>query len=302
MKWIIRIVVLLVLVVVVLGVVGYVMIDKLTKQGIEKGGTYAMGVDTKLDSVSLGLLSGNMSMNGLSVANPEGFKSDHFLKLGDGGVQVTLGSLMGDKVEVPSLKLNHIDIALEKDQGKANYEVILEHLAQVTGGEEPVEDTDEGKKFVIHELIITDVNVKAEVIGGISVPIKIPEIRMTDIGTDSDKGVLLKDLSGIIVTAILATVVEQAGDILPGGIGEGLQGGLAAVGNLGDFGVQVIGDVTAQAGQIVGEAAEKLGESADQVGEAAKAAGEEAGKAVDKLGEGLGGLLGGNKDTKDSDE
>jgi hypothetical protein len=302
MKWIIRIVILLVLVVVVLGVVGYVMIDKITKQGIEKGGTYAMGVDTKLDGVSLGLLSGNLSINGLSVANPEGFKSDHFLSLGDGSVQVTLGSLMGDKVEVPSLKLNHIDIALEKDQGKANYEVILEHLAQVTGGEEPAEDAGEGKKFVIHELIITDVNVKAEVIGGISVPIKIPEIRMTDIGTDSDKGVLLKDLSGIIVTAILATVVEQAGDILPGGIGEGLQGGLAAVGDLGDFGVQVIGDVTAQAEQIVGEAVEKLDEGAEQVGEAAKAVGDEAGKAVDKLGEGLGGLLGGKKDTKDSDK
>lgn len=298
MKWIIRIVILLVLVVVVLGVVGYVMVDKLTKQGIEKGGTYAMGVETKLDGVSLGLFSGSMSMNGLSVANPEGFKADHFLKLGDGSVQVTLGSLMSDKVEVPSLILNNVDLVLEKDKGKANYDVILENLAKLGGGdEEPAADTEEGKKFVVKELVIKNVKVKAEVIGGMSVPVTIPEIRLTDIGSDSDKGVLLKDLSGIVVTAILTSVAQLPGDLLPGDIGKSLQGGLKAVGNLGQFSVEVIGNVTTEAGKVVGAAAEKLGEGAEKVGEAAK----EAGKAVDKLGEGLGGLLGGKKKEADKE-
>ncbi|MEZ6193562.1 MAG: AsmA family protein [Phycisphaerales bacterium] len=303
MKWIKRIVILLVLVVVVVAVIAVVMIDRIAKTGVEQGGTYAMGVTTKLNGIHIGLLSGSVSLDGLSVANPEGFKADHFLKLGDGSVEVSLGSLMGDKVEVPSLKLNHVDIALEKDKGKANYDVILENLAKVTGSDaEPAPDEDEGKKFVIKELVITDVNVKAEVIGGLSVPVKVPEIRLTDIGTDSDKGVLLKDLSGIIVTAILATVAEQAGDILPGDIGKGLQGGLAAVGDLGQFGVQVVGDVTAQAGEIVGAAADKVGEAAGQVGDKAKAVGDEAGKAVEKLGEGLGGLLGGKKDKAETTE
>ncbi|GAB4189095.1 MAG: hypothetical protein Kow00105_03650 [Phycisphaeraceae bacterium] len=277
------------------------MIDRLAKAGVEQGGTYAMGVETRLDDIRIGLLSGNVSLAGLNVANPQGFKADHFLRLGEGRVDVSLNSLMSDTVEIPSLKLDKVDIVLEKDKGKANYEVILEHLASVTGSDaEPAPDEGEGKKFVIRELVITDVNVKAEVIGGVSVPVKVPEIRLTDIGTGSDKGVPLKDLSGIIVTSILATVADQAGNLLPEGIGEGLQGGLAAVGDLGDFGVQVIGDVTAQAGQIVGEAAEKLGESAEEVGKAAQQVGEEAGKAVEKLGEGLGGLLGGKKKQEES--
>ena len=105
MKWIIRIVIVLMLVVMVLGVVGYVMLDKLTKKGIERGGTYAMGVETKLDGIHIGLLSGSVSMNGLSVANPEGFKADHFMSLREGNVDVALTSLMGDKVEVALIKL-----------------------------------------------------------------------------------------------------------------------------------------------------------------------------------------------------
>ncbi len=301
MKWIKRIVVLLVLVVVLVGVIGVIAIDRLTKAGIEQGGTYAMGVETKLNSIHVGLFSGTVSLEGLSIANPEGFKAENFMSLGDGSVEVTLGSLMGDKVEVPLLTLNHINLVLEKDKGTANYQVILDHLAKMTGGgDEPVEDAgaEEGKKFVIKELVITDVRVKAEVIGGMSVPITIPEIRLTDIGTESDKGVLLKDLSGIILTAILSSVVEQAGDLLPGGIGEGLSGGLAAVGDLGSFGVQVIGDVTAQAGEMAGKAAEKLGEGAEVLGEKAK----EAGEAVGKLSEGLGGLFGGKKEKQEASE
>lgn len=303
MKWIKRIVILLVLVILVVAVVGIVMIDRVAKAGVEQGGTYAMGVETKLDGIHIGLLSGKVSLDGLSVANPAGFKADHFLKLGDGSVEVSVGSLMEDKVEVPSLKLNNVDIVLEKDKGKANYDVILEHLAKVTGSDaEPAPDEAEGKKFIIRELVITNVKVKAEVIGGLSVPVTIPEIRLTDIGTESDKGVLLKDLTGIIVTSILTTVAQLPGDLLPGDIGKSLQGGLAKVGDLGQFGVQVVGDVTAQAGEIVGAAAEKLGEAAGQVGEGAKAVGDGANKAVEKLGEGLGGLLGGKKDKAETAE
>ncbi len=312
MKWIIRIGALLVGIVVLLGVIGFIAINKITKAGIEQGGTYAMGVDTKLKSVNIGLFSGSMSMDGLSIDNPEGFKAEHFFSLGDGEVQVGLGSLMDDTVEVPVLKLNDIDLALEKDKGKANYQVILEHLAEVTGGgdeqpDEPAEE-EEGKRFIVRELVITDVKVKAEVIGDISVPIVIPEIKLTDVGSDGE-GVTMGDLTGIIMTSIMATVVESAGDILPAGIGEGLQGGLAAVGDLGEFGVEVIGDVTAVAGEAVEEAAKVIGESAEQAGEAAKAvtegAGEavdEASKAVESIGEGLGGLLGGKKTDEETSD
>jgi len=301
MKWIIRIGVLLVVIVVLLGVIGVIAINKITKTGIERGGTYAMGVETKLSDISVGLLSGSVSLDGLAIDNPEGFKSDHFFQLGDGSVAVTLGSLMEDTVEIQSLKLNNIDMALEKDGGKANYEVILEHLAEVTGGgdepAEPTEDEAEGKKFIVRELVITDVKVKAEVIGGMSVPIVIPEIKMTDVGSDGE-GVTLGDLTGIIMTTIMASVVESAGDLLPEGIGEGLQGGLAAVGDLGSFGVEVVGDVSAMAGEVAGQAAEALGEGAEKLGESAGEVGEKAGEAVDKIGEGLGGLLGGKKEEK----
>ena len=291
MKWIKRVVILLVLLLIVIGVVGYLMIDQIAKAGVERGGTFAMGVDTELDDIHVGLFSGELSMNGLSVENPEGFKSDHFLKLGEGNVAVTLGSLMEDTVVIPTLHLSDIEMALEKDKGKANYQVILDNLARLSSDEEPAED-QAGKKFIVNEIVITNVKARAEVIGGMAVNVKIPEIRLKDVGSDSDKGVLLKDLSGIIVAAIMSSIVEQAGDVLPGGIGEGLQGGLAAVGDLGNFGVEVIGEVSAKAQEVLGEATKQIEGATD----AAKEATKQAGEAVDKISEGIGGLLGGKKE------
>ena len=289
MKWIIRIVIVLVLVVVVLGVIGYVMLDKITKRGIEKGGTYAMGVETKLDGIHIGLLSGSVSMNGLSVANPEGFKADHFMSLNEGEVNVALGSLMGDNPEVSLIRLDGINLSLEKKKGSANYQVILDHMAEKIGSgdepaepTEPAEDTGEGKKFVIKELVITDVNVTAEVPGGISVPVTVDEIRLTDIGSGDNEGVLIEDLTGIILTSILSAVSKQGGDILPSDITEGLKGGLASVGDLGDFEIE-------------------FSEETKQAIEDAKGKLDEAGEAVGKLGENIGGLFGGKKE-KDAEE
>jgi hypothetical protein len=59
-------------VLVLLLVVAWLSLDYIAKAGIEAGGTYAMGVKTTVDSVNLGLISGQAKVNGLTIGNPEG--------------------------------------------------------------------------------------------------------------------------------------------------------------------------------------------------------------------------------------
>ena len=80
-KWIVGA---FVVVVVVLVVVVFLWIDHLAKMGIEKGSTYALGVDTTVDSVDIGILAGRSELSGLTVSNPKGFQTSHFLSLGNG--------------------------------------------------------------------------------------------------------------------------------------------------------------------------------------------------------------------------
>lgn len=261
-----------------------VFVDGLAKRGVERGGTYALAVPTTLDSASVGLMSGSFSMAGLEVKNPEGFTAPHFLKLNDGSVNVSLGSLTKDVVELPTLTLSGIDMYLVKEGGKANYQVIMDNLKRFEGEASKEPAGEEGKKFVIRRVEIKDVNVHATLlpIGGAAntVDVKIPEIILTDIGSGG-KSVSMAEVMNIVIKAVFATAL-QAGGALPGEIADGLKGGLAQLGSLGDLGVGVAAQVGGQAVEVIGGVAGEAGKALEGVG-----------KGVEDATKGITNLLGG---------
>ncbi|MCP3903063.1 MAG: hypothetical protein GY715_05440 [Planctomycetes bacterium] len=281
-KLISLVIVLLVLVVVVVAVV-FLYIDSIAKAGIEKGGTYALGVPTTVDIVDVSVFGGTFEMSGLAVANPSGFSADHFLTLNDAGMAVSLGTLREETVELPTFDLTGLGLTLERSGGKANYKAILENLKRFEtgdgGGEQPPAD---GKKFVIKKLSVRDVSVDVSVEGLANVNLPIDEIILEDVG--SGKGVPLGELANIIVKAIFAAVVERGGGIIPGDVLGELQGGLAQLKSLESMGIERITEVQDRIKEQTG-ALQDIGKGLDDVGK-------EAGKAL----EGVGNLFGGKKD------
>ncbi|TSA40048.1 hypothetical protein D4Q85_00380, partial [bacterium] len=211
--------VLLVVVVIIGAVAGLFYINDLVKVGVEKGGTYAMGVKTSLGSADVGLFSGKAGLKELAVANPEGFKGPQFFGLGAAAVEVSLTSLRSDVVEVPRLELSGVRASLEKKDGKTNYKVILDNLAKLQSGK-PSEAKPAGgeKKFVIKDLDIKDVRVSVDLfdsaipVGSIVVPIE--RIHLTDLGT-AGKGLPMSDIVAIVVRAVLATAAENGNGLIP---------------------------------------------------------------------------------------
>lgn len=275
--------------VVILIVSAFVWIDHVAKVAVERGATFALGVDTSLDSMDVGVFSGSVEMAELDVANPSGFESPHFLHLGEGRVAVSLGSLMEDKVVVPELTLTGTGMNLERRAGKANYQVILDNLKKFESKEnQPAEQQEAGKKFLFEKIAIRDVRVQVDLlpVGGklTRLPITIEGIELRNVGSDSDQGVQMAELTSILLKAILASVVDKAGDLMPADVARELSKGLDGLKGLGDTTVQVVGEVTTQAGEAANQVGEKVDEAIKDGGKSL----EEAGK---KLGEGLGGLL-----------
>jgi hypothetical protein len=243
MKRLIKVLAGLVVVVVLLVVVGFFFLDSLAKTAIERGATYALGVQTTLGSADVGVFSGDFRMNDLHVANPEGFDTNKpFLQLGEGYVAVSLGSLRQDTVELPALTLTNVQMSLEKKGSKSNYGLIAENLKRLeSGGGEPApkKEADEGKAFVIKEVLLKDVNVEVDMlpIGGELSRMKVPikEIRLTDVGTK--KSVKMGELTDVIIKAILAAVIANGSD-LPGDLTKDLDGTLNGLSDLGDMGIK----------------------------------------------------------------
>ncbi|MBL8964122.1 MAG: hypothetical protein KF787_02430 [Phycisphaeraceae bacterium] len=286
-----------VLVLLVVGAVVAVVIyaDRAVKIAVEKGGTYALGVETTLGGADVGFLSASLGLRDLKIANPPGYKSDRFLGLGSGKVSVWASSLRGSVIEVPTLSLDTITLNLERATEKANYRVILDNLKRLESGEAPSKDTrpsGEQKRFVIRHLSIREVHVNADLVpmGGdltrISIPIESIELR--DVGT-AGRGVPLAELADIIIKALLVVVSEKGAQLLPPEILGDLRSGLAQLRDLDSLGVKVQSAMGEKAQKMIDE---KLGTTVD---DAKKKAEEAIDGATKKVEDGLKNLLPGKK-------
>lgn len=271
-------------------VVAVLMIDSIAKTAIEKGGTYAMGVPTTLESASVGITSGTFAMSGLNVANPPGYSGPRFFGLKSGAVAANLGSVRSEVIEIPSLKLEGIRVSLERNAKGSNYQTILDNMKKFESKDPTMKPPEEkgGKKFVVREIVVRDVEVRLDMIGfgGVNAPpvtIPIHEITLKNVGS-AEGGLTPGEITNVVVKAVLATAVERGGGIIPGDVAGELLGGLSKLEGVGKFGVEVVGRA--------GESAQKLAEGLTKIG---SEAGDALKKGAEGVLKGIGDLIPGKK-------
>jgi len=250
---------------VVVLLVGFIFLDTIAKTAIETVGSNMMGVPTTVDSVSLSPFGGSAGVKGLTIGNPPGYETPHFMAIGSAGSAFKLGDLTADTITVDQIRVDGMSVNLEKKEGgDSNYEVILENMKKGEEQEEPPPD-EPGKRFVVKEVVLTDIRVRADlVVAGKPVEeitLKISEIRLEDVGSDTEGGALASQLMGTIVKATLQAIVTQGADVLPGAIVGTLKVGLEGLGKLGVKGVRVVGEAGGKAVDVVGGAAKGIGDA-----------------------------------------
>lgn len=293
-KILIGVVIVFVVLIAGIGITAMFMVDRLAKTTIERRGTYALGVETTVDSVDVQLMKQAFAMEGLNVSSPEGFGSA-FLKLGSAGV--TLDNVNGKVIELPTLSLRDIDVNLLKNDEGSNYGMILDNLKKFESdegaGTPPPGGEDEGWKFVIKTVDIQNVKVHMELtsIGGdlTALDVDLDKIELRDLGT-AGKPIGAGDLIGIIVKSVLSAAVNKAGDLggRMGALVGDLSNGLGGLSSLGDQGVTVMMDVGGQLTDVTGEIAGELGQNLQK---AAEEAAENVGKRVEEVTKGLGDVI-----------
>lgn len=283
------IVVLAVLLVLLIGAAAaaFFFVDSIARRGIESGASYALMVPTSLDKADVGVFSGSFSMQGLAIDNPEGYSRDHFLTLDSGGVQVALGTLNRSVVELPELTLTGVEVSLLREGGKSNYGTILDNLKRFESGKADPKATEPSKKFVIKRLEIRDVKAHVSLlpVGGeaTTAEIVVPEIVLTDVGSDGS-GVGLGEVTGIVLKAIIASLINAGGDLIPSDIANELQNGLGELASLGEMGIDMAADLGKGLENVIGDVGQEAGKAVE---DAAK----EAEKALKGATEGLKGIL-----------
>ncbi len=215
----------------------FLYLDRLAQTAVEKGGSYALGVETTVERVSIGLgfPQASFGIDGLTVANPDGFSEANFLELGAASLELDLLSLMHDTVRAKSFVLDGVRVVLERNRKGSNYSVVMKSLEsfESTAPDSSEADAASSKRLVIDELRITGVSAEmtlASIVGKPSkVKVAVPDIVLHDVGSDGS-GVDVAELASIVTTAIFQAIVQAGG---PRKILDDLSSGLA---NLGDVG------------------------------------------------------------------
>lgn len=212
--------------VLVLLVLGFALtIDALARSVLETSLSRTVGTDATVESLDLKVLSGQVTLEGVALANPEGFEGPRFLSLRSGRLGAGLANVFRDTVEVRELTLEGFELDLEQRGSRSNVGPILASVEEARGDRG---ETDE-IAYRIEELVIRDVTARVRIAGGpagdAAATVEIPEIRMQNVGSGGSGAVTLSELTGLTLQAVLGAVARQSGN-LPGQLGGLLRGQL----------------------------------------------------------------------------
>ncbi len=230
------------------------MINLLAKLGVQAGASHALGVDSTVESLNIRLLSGQLRMEGLNIANPEGFKTDHLIHTGKFELEMVPLSIFTDTIEISKFELDGLDLIVEQQIGGSNISVISDNLSRFASDSQSdpaKEDKEKGKKVKVDKITIRNVRAHFYLLPGLEalgpLTVEVPEIELTEVTSDNATGVAVAELIRRIIPAILVAVSQKAEGIIPGDLVGDLR---KQVGRMTD----VLGE---QAGKLTGQVREK---------------------------------------------
>ena len=217
-KILIRLLIALVVVVVLVVVAVGLFLDSAIKKGVETIGPQVTKVDVKVAGVSLSLLSGSGKVKGLVLGNPQGYQTPHAISVGSTSVSLSPGSLLSDKIVVRSIRVEAPEITFEGTLQGNNLSKILDNVkgAASGSGTDPAKQDappgdKAGKKIQVDDFLMTGAKVNMSIagMGGKSVPVVLPDIHFTNLGTGAE-GITAADLTQRVLQEVVASATKAA--------------------------------------------------------------------------------------------
>ena len=206
----------LLLLVVAGGALLWVNINRIVEHTVETQATTQLNLKTELDGAALSLFGGEVNLDDLRIASPQGFQAPQMFTLDNVDVNVKLNELRGDPVRVQSITLDRPKLVVERVGNTFNFKRAMELMPQQP---ETPPDQKEPLRLVIDELTVKDPTVVVRPgqinIPGVTLPeeitVTIPTMSMKNIGTGegAENGAAVKDVVMQVITAMAANAANS---------------------------------------------------------------------------------------------
>ena len=236
-KVVTRIIMGLLAVTIIAGLVLYLNLNRLLERTVETQATDSLSLQTELGSASLAIFGGRVSLDDLTIANPQGFSQPHMLSLNQGAVEVKYGQLGRDPVRISSITLRDPVIVVEQANGKFNFQTLMDLVPKKNPNDGSPKDGDrqdgEPIRMIIDRLTVQNAKVliKPGTIPGLStqlqdITVPIPSVELHNIGNadGAQNGAAIKDVAAAVINELVAKAKDSGN--LEGQLKNALEGGL----------------------------------------------------------------------------
>ena len=198
-------------------------LDSIVKSGIEVVGSNLLGTAVTVDSVSLSPLSGQGSISGLRVENPEGFESQYAFELDSVLVSIDVNSVFTDAAEIESIVIMQPVITYETKIASDNIRTLLDNLDEGDApSSDPETEDDSAQQIIIREfrMVGSQLNFVSALV---SAPITLADIWIRDIGAEGGSASAANAVR-VVLQELVASILNS--DDLPGldGLRESVEG------------------------------------------------------------------------------
>ena len=223
---------LVIIIVAIAGSVYYVMnnLDSLVEAAIEKYGSQATQTAVLVDSVKISLQDGAAAINGITIANPQGFQSPLVFSLGEVGGQVNIASLAEDIFVIDDVRVRAPRVFAEvNEKNKTNLLVLKDNILKMIPSSDVKQDATtkdtpaaSEPRIIIKRILFEEgfIDARIAVMDNKLIKLKLPSFELKEMGgtrgaTPAELSQqILKKLTDIAMAEVKEKVINQQLDKL----------------------------------------------------------------------------------------
>ena len=181
----------------------YLVREPLIKMAINNIGTAVVKTDVSVQSVTFKPFSGFMELNGLAVANPEGYSNNNAIEIAGIRVKLEPKSLLSGAIQIQEITITEPQIRMEGGLKTNNLTAIQANLPQASGEAAPADaaPAKETRPVEIDILQIADGIIKMT--KPIQATANLGTITVRDIGKAGSTATIA-DVFGLVMNRILS--------------------------------------------------------------------------------------------------
>ncbi|MDH5748180.1 MAG: AsmA family protein [Rhodospirillales bacterium] len=259
-----------IIVVIAGGIFLYSSLDSLIQQAVEKYGSEVTQAKVKLNKVELDIVSGQGALRGLTIGNPQGFKTPSAFQLDAVSISLNTATVTSDPVIIKEIVIDKPDVTYEVGPQGNNFDALKNNInayvEKLGLQKKEKSESEEGPKLIIENLYVRggNVNVSASILEGKTLSSPMPDLHLKDIGKDKG-GASPGEVAEKVLSAITNSATKAVGSLGIGSTLDSLKNKLGGVGAITESvggtvskGADSVGGAVTEGAASAGEGIKKL--------------------------------------------